>query len=105
MSRSIAIYSAETVIAASGTLELTDDILHECELIKMSVIAGSGTCKLEATPRVKGGGDGSADDEIVTGVTSGNYDTYIYSGANKFTVTETGGANSVTVILKAYRVA
>lgn len=111
MSRSISLYSSEITIAASGTATFppTDwpqakrDLFHDCELHRIS-IAGTGALNVTATPRTEGGADASNDDTIVSGATVG-YDTYPYSGANSFTLDESGGVNSVTVVIKSYKVA
>lgn len=100
--KSFAFYSPETPIAASGSYTFEPSDLHNCELHTITVIAGSGTCKIEGTPRVKGGADGSAVVSMATGLTAVSYDTYVYSGLNAITITETGGANSITVIIKSY---
>ena len=98
MTRPIEIYSAELSLATSATTTFSHKLLPSCELIKIS---NTGTIDVDATPRKKGGGDGSFDDTIVSGKTAGQA-LYAYTGANKLTITESG-ASTAKVIIKAYK--
>ena len=108
--KEVMIYSAEITLAASGTEVLSDyissrelEILHYCDIIKVSY-SGTGVATVTATPRIQGGGDASNDDTLASGATgSASHASYLYSGANEITFTETGAAAALTIVVKAYK--
>ncbi len=110
------VISAQTISASgsftSNTIPLTDwPKTANLKIGVAAVVSGSGTCKIEyfiPTTQTDGGGldglggfiepTGAAD--IGTGLTAGSYTaefTPVVCDAIRFKVTETGGANSVTV--------
>lgn len=98
--RPVAIYSAETTVAASGNSTFSDSLMHLCDLHQIT-LNGSGTATITVTPRVKGSGDASFTVNLGTGKTAGTA-LYAFSGANSIKITETGGANSITYVINSY---
>lgn len=94
-------YIGATTIALSSNIEFSpanyDSMtgLESCSYHTIS-IGGSGTATISFKHA-----DQSAFIDAATGV-SGDYDTYVARGVTSIKVTETGGANSITVAISSY---
>lgn len=104
MSKKFSLISPETTIAASGSYTHNPTDLPNCDTHIVKFISGTGTAKIEATSNSKGGTAASAVNSLATGLTAESYDTYVYKGAKSIVITETGGANSINVIIESYQV-